>query len=210
MDWNLEDGDPFTAGQQVCRLQGPARAILSGERTGLNFLQTLSATATQARHYVDAVAGTGVVILDTRKTLPGLRQAQKYAVRCGGASNHRAGLYDAILVKENHIAAAGSIPSAVSVARERYPGVLLEVEVEDLQQLAQAAAAGADRALLDNFTLVQLRAAVQAWGGRIELEASGGIDLDTVRDIAQTGVNFISVGALTKHIRAIDFSMRYL
>ena len=210
MDWNLEDGDPFTAGQQVCRLQGPARAILSGERTGLNFLQTLSATATQARHYVDAVAGTGVVILDTRKTLPGLRQAQKYAVRCGGASNHRAGLYDAILVKENHIAAAGSIPTAVSVARERYPGVLLEVEVEDLQQLAQAAAAGADRALLDNFTLVQLRAAVQAWGGRIELEASGGIDLDTVRDIAQTGVNFISVGALTKHIRAIDFSMRYL
>jgi nicotinate-nucleotide pyrophosphorylase (carboxylating) len=208
--WQAADGDLLSAGQEICRLQGPARAILSGERTALNFLQTLSATATLARRYVEAVQGTGVQILDTRKTLPGLRTAQKYAVRCGGASNHRGGLYDAILVKENHIAAAGSISAAVGAARERYPGVLLEVEVETTAQLGEAVAAGADRALLDNFSLPRLRAAVQAWSGRIALEASGGVRLETVREIAETGVEFISSGELTKHIRAVDFSLRHL
>lgn len=209
IEWQLEDGDSVSAGAVVCRLRGPARAILSGERTGLNFLQTLSATATLARRYVDAVAGTGAVILDTRKTLPGLRLAQKYAVRCGGAQNHRIGLFDAILVKENHIAAAGSIRAAVADARERYPGVLLEVEVETLAQLTEATAAGADRALLDNFSLEELHQAVGQRGDRLRLEASGGINLDSVRRIAETGVDFISVGALTKHVRAVDFSMRF-
>lgn len=208
--WQAADGEWLSAGQEVCRLQGPARAILSGERTALNFLQTLSATATLARRYVEAVQGTGAQILDTRKTLPGLRNAQKYAVRCGGASNHRSGLYDAILVKENHIAAAGSISAAIGAARERYPGVLLEVEVEDCVQLEEAVDAGADRALLDNFSLPRLRAAVQAWSGHIALEASGGVSLETVRKIAETGVEYISSGELTKHIRAVDFSMRHL
>ncbi|NND44098.1 MAG: carboxylating nicotinate-nucleotide diphosphorylase [Xanthomonadales bacterium] len=209
IDWTLDDGERMSADAVVCTLRGPARAILSGERTGLNFLQTLSANATLARHYVDAVAGTGAIILDTRKTLPGLRHAQKYAVLCGGAHNHRIGLFDAILVKENHIAAAGSISAAVGNARERYPGILLEVEVEDRAQLAEAAAAGADRALLDNFPLEALRDAVDEFSPVLELEASGGVNLETVRAIAETGVNFISVGALTKHVRAVDFSMRF-
>lgn len=209
IEWLAKDGDALVADQAVCRLAGPARGMLSGERTALNFLQTLSATATQARRYVDAVAGTSAVILDTRKTLPGLRLAQKYAVRCGGATNHRIGLFDAILVKENHIGAAGSIAAAVSGARERHPGVLLEVEVENRDQLAEAIAAGVDRALLDNFSLPELRAAVLDAGGRIALEASGGVELETVREIAETGVDFISVGALTKHVQAVDFSMRF-
>jgi nicotinate-nucleotide pyrophosphorylase (carboxylating) len=208
--WQAGEAEIIRRDQEVCRLTGPARAILSGERTALNFLQTLSGTATQARRYVAAVAGTGAIILDTRKTLPGLRVAQKYAVRCGGARNHRIGLFDAILVKENHIAAAGSIAAAVRQALALYPGLLLEVEVETLEQLEQACQAGARRALLDNFKLKTLRAAVERYGGRIELEASGGIDLDSVRAVAETGVDFISTGALTKSVQATDFSMRFV
>jgi len=210
LTWAYRDGESIGSGQTVCDLGGPARTILSGERTALNFLQTLSATATKARRYHDAVRGTGAVILDTRKTLPGLRHAQKYAVRCGGASNHRTGLFDAIPVKENHIAAAGSITAAVHGAREAHPEVLLEVEVENLGQLAEAVAAGADRALLDNFPLAELRAAVREFAKQIAMEASGGISIETVRTVAETGVDFISVGALTKNVRAVDFSMRFL
>jgi nicotinate-nucleotide pyrophosphorylase (carboxylating) len=208
--WQAGEGDVVHHNQELCRLDGAARAILSGERTALNFLQTLSGTATQARRYVDAVAGTGALILDTRKTLPGLRLAQKYAVRCGGARNHRIGLYDAILVKENHISAAGSISAAVREAQQLFPGLLLEVEVETLEQLEEACRAGAQRALLDNFSLKSLRAAVGRYRGRIELEASGGIDLESVRAVAETGVDFISTGAITKSVRATDFSMRFV
>lgn len=214
VSWQAGEADNIHRDQEVCRLTGPARAILSGERTALNFLQTLSGTATQARRYVDAVAGTGTgtgaIILDTRKTLPGLRLAQKYAVRCGGARNHRIGLFDAILIKENHIAAAGSIAAAVRQALALYPGLLLEVEVETLEQLEQACQAGARRALLDNFNLKTLRAAVERYTGRIELEASGGIDLESVRAVAETGVDFISTGALTKSVQATDYSMRFI
>ena len=192
------------------RLHGPARAMLTGERTALNFLQTLSATATAARRYVDAVAGTGVRILDTRKTIPGLRSAQKYAVRCGGASNHRIGLFDAILIKENHIAAAGGIrPAADAAARA---GVLVEIEVENLEQLEAALGTSVSRILLDNFPLERLRAAVtlrDRLAPDIGLEASGGITLETVRAVAETGVDFISVGEITKDIDAIDLSMRF-
>lgn len=208
--WSAGDGDALGPGQEVCRLDGPARSILTGERTALNFLQTLSGTATRTRRYVDAVAGTGVVVLDTRKTLPGLRRAQKYAVLCGGGANHRIGLFDAILVKENHIAAAGSVTAAVQAARALHPGLLLEVEVETLAQLDEALAAGAQRALLDNFPLDRLREAVRRVGGRIGLEASGGIDLETIRAVAETGVDFISTGDLTKSVRAVDFSMRFI
>jgi nicotinate-nucleotide pyrophosphorylase (carboxylating) len=208
--WQAGEGDIIHRNQELCQLAGPARAILSGERTALNFLQTLSGTATQARRYVDAVAGTGAVILDTRKTLPGLRLAQKYAVRCGGARNHRIGLYDAILVKENHISAAGSIGAAVREARRLCPGLLLEVEVETLEQLEEACAAGARRVLLDNFSLKSLRTAVEGYRGRIELEASGGVDLESVRAVAETGVDFISTGAITKSVQATDFSMRFV
>jgi nicotinate-nucleotide pyrophosphorylase (carboxylating) len=210
VSWQAGEGDVIHRNQEVCRLAGPARAILSGERTALNFLQTLSATATQARRYVDAVAGTGAVILDTRKTLPGLRLAQKYAVRCGGARNHRCGLYDALLVKENHISAAGSISAAVREARRLYPDLLLEVEVETLEQLEEAFLAGARRALLDNFSLKSLSAAVERYRGRIELEASGGIDLESIRAVAETGVDFISSGSITKSVQATDFSMRFV
>jgi nicotinate-nucleotide pyrophosphorylase (carboxylating) len=204
------DGDAIRENQQVCELRGPARAILSGERTALNFLQTLSGTATRARRYVEAVSGTGCIILDTRKTLPGLRLAQKYAVRCGGARNHRVGLFDAILIKENHIAATGSISAAVRRALEQGQGLLLEVEVENLEQLEEALQAGAQRALLDNFSLTDLGIAVERYKGRIELEASGGITLESVRAIAASGVDFISVGAITKSVRATDFSMRFV
>jgi nicotinate-nucleotide pyrophosphorylase (carboxylating) len=197
-------------GQEICRLRGPARSILTGERTGLNFLQTLSATATRTRRYVDAVAGTGAVILDTRKTLPGLRRAQKYAVLCGGGANHRIGLFDAILVKENHISAAGSIAAAVRAAQANYPDLLLEVEVENLAQLDEAARAGAQRVLLDNFPPDLLREAVKRYKGTIGLEASGGIELDTIRQVAETGVDFISTGDITKSIKAVDFSMRFV
>jgi nicotinate-nucleotide pyrophosphorylase (carboxylating) len=210
IDWRSTDGDALGPDHELCRLCGPARAILTGERTALNFLQTLSGTATQTRRYVDAVAGTGAVILDTRKTLPGLRRAQKYAVLCGGGSNHRIGLFDAVLIKENHIAAAGSISLAVQRARQSHPGLLLEVEVETLDQLEEAVRAGAVRALLDNFTLERLREGVRRFKGRIELEASGGIDLQTVRGVAGTGVDFISTGDITKSVRAVDFSMRFV
>lgn len=214
--WAASDGGRVRAGEIVCHLEGPARALLTGERTALNFLQSLSATASVTRRYVEAVAGTGCRILDTRKTIPGLRLAQKYAVRCGGGVNHRIGLYDAILVKENHIAAAGSIAAAVAAARrlDRPDGpVMLEVEVENADELRQAMDAGADRILLDNFSLEQMRAAVDARNAHArsstELEASGNVSLETLLDIARTGVDFISVGALTKHLRAIDLSMRF-
>ncbi len=208
--WSAGDGGRLSPGATVCELQGPARPILSGERCALNFLQTLSGTATVAARYVDAVAGTGAVILDTRKTLPGLRLAQKYAVSCGGASNHRVGLYDAILIKENHIRAAGSIAAAMAAARAAAnPDVMIEVEVEDLDELDQALAAGARRVLLDNFAHAMLREAVERTAGAAALEASGGVNLETVRAIAETGVDFISVGQLTKDVRAVDYSMLF-
>ena len=204
------DGDTLEAGHEVCRLEGLARGILSGERTALNFLQTLSGTATRTRQYVDAVAGTGAIILDTRKTLPGMRVAQKYAVRCGGGSNHRMGLYDAVLIKENHIAAAGSISAALSEAKRLYPDLLLEVEAETLEQIEQSYRAGAQRVLLDNFSLELLNTAVDRYKGRISLEASGGITLQTVREIAETGVDFISTGEISKSVQSVDFSMRFV
>ena len=210
VDWFASDGEAISIDQEICCVSGNARGVLSGERTAINFLQTLSGTATQARRYVDAVEGTGVIILDTRKTLPGLRLAQKYAVRCGGARNHRVGLFDAILVKENHISAAGSISAAVKNALRLYPHLLLEVEVENLEQLEEAHAAGAQRALLDNFSNNQLRTAVERFRVKIGLEASGGISLDTIRETALTGVDFISVGDLTKSVKATDFSMRFV
>lgn len=210
IEWRVADGDRLDPGQAVCEVHGPARSVLTGERSALNFLQTLSATATATRRYVDAVAGTGATVLDTRKTLPGLRLAQKYAVQCGGGSNHRIGLFDAVLVKENHIAAAGSIRSAVREAQRLYPDLPLVVEVEDLDQLEEACEAGAHRALLDNFPLDRLREAVRRYKGRISLEASGGIELQNIRDVAETGVDFISIGSITKHVRAVDFSMRFV
>lgn len=208
--WDAGDGDRIQPDQALCVLHGPSRALLTGERTALNFLQALSGTATTARRYADAVEGTGARILDTRKTVPGLRLAQKYAVRCGGGHNHRMGLYDAILIKENHIMAAGSITNAVVAAQAQAPGVLIEVEVETLDELREALNAGAKRLLLDDFSLDQLREAVAITAGQAELEASGGITLDNVRSIAETGVDYISVGAITKHLRAIDLSMRFL
>ena len=208
ISWLKQDGDAIQAGQELCRLCGPTRALLTGERCALNFLQTLSATATATQRYIAAIAGTGAQILDTRKTIPGLRAAQKYAVRCGGGRNHRMGLYDAILIKENHIAAVGAIERAVSNARQLHPDLSIEVEVENLAQLPQALAACADIILLDNFTIDDLPAAVTMNAGRAKLEASGGITLDNVRAIASTGVDFISVGSLTKHIQAVDLSMR--
>lgn len=208
--WSARDGDELEPEQEVCRLEGPARPILSGERTALNFLQTLSATATLARRYANEVAGTGTIILDTRKTIPGLRLAQKYAVRCGGAENHRIGLFDAILIKENHIAAAGSVSAAIEAARRLHPNLHLEVEVETPEQLEEACRAGAQRALLDNFSLEALRTAVGGYKGKIGLEASGGISLETVKSIATTGVDYISSGDLTKNVRAIDYSMRFV
>jgi nicotinate-nucleotide pyrophosphorylase (carboxylating) len=207
--WSARDADRVRADQQLCALEGPARSLLTGERAALNFLQMLSATATVTRKYVDAVAGTKCRILDTRKTIPGLRVAQKYAVRCGGGTNHRIGLFDAILVKENHIAATGSIAGAVSEARRLNSKVLLEVEVENLTQLREALDARVDRVLLDNFSLAQMREAVKVTNGRTELEASGNVSLETLRAVAETGVDFISVGGLTKHVRAVDLSMRF-
>jgi nicotinate-nucleotide pyrophosphorylase (carboxylating) len=211
--WSARDGEQVRADQQLCTLEGPARSLLTGERSALNFLQMLSATATVTSRYVAAVAGTKCRILDTRKTIPGLRVAQKYAVRCGGGTNHRIGLFDAILVKENHIAAAGSIAGAVSEARRVAPQVLLEVEVENLTQLREALDARVDRILLDNFSLEQMREAVQITrqhaNARTELEASGNMSLENLRAVANTGVDFISVGSLTKHVKAIDLSMRF-
>ena len=207
--WEARDGDAVKRDQLLCRLEGPARGLLTGERTALNFLQTLSGTATAARRYAEAVKGTGATVLDTRKTLPGLRSAQKYAVACGGANNHRMGLYDGILVKENHIMAAGGITAAVRAARAGGAKVPVEVEVEDMQQLHEALDAGADILLLDNFDLAGMREAVRAAAGRAKLEASGGIDLTQIRAVAETGVDYVSIGALTKHVRAVDLSLRF-
>ncbi|MCW8922937.1 MAG: carboxylating nicotinate-nucleotide diphosphorylase [Gammaproteobacteria bacterium] len=209
IEWNFEDGDALEAGQAICSLSGSARTILTGERTGLNFLQTLSATATLSANYASAVVGTDAVVLDTRKTIPGLRLAQKYAVSCGGCQNHRIGLYDAILIKENHILACGSIENAIEEARIHNPEMPIEVEVENINELNQALAADANRVLLDNFTIEQLKEAVKICNGKIPLEASGNVTLDNIHDIALTGVNFISTGALTKDIKAIDLSMRF-
>jgi nicotinate-nucleotide pyrophosphorylase (carboxylating) len=209
--WHAADGERVAAQQVIFSIAGPARPVLTGERTALNFLQLLSATATAARRFVDAVAGTGCQILDTRKTLPGLRTAQKYAVRCGGARNHRMGLYDQVLIKENHIAAAGSLTGAIEAARRNATGVTVEVEVETLRELQEALNAHADIVMLDEFTLEDMRAAValnRAQGAAAKLEVSGSVALDTVRAIAETGVDFVSVGAITKNVRAIDLSMR--
>ena len=207
VDWYIGDGGRAETDDIICKLVGPARALLTGERTALNFLQTLSGTATLARRYADAVEGIPVRILDTRKTLPGLRVAQKYAVRAGGCHNHRVGLYDGILIKENHIAAAGSIGAAIQRVREENPGMPVEIEVENEAEVIAALDAAADRLLLDNFSLAELRQAVERVAGRASLEASGGVTLDNIRDIAVTGVDFISVGALTKDVKATDYSM---
>ena len=213
VEWHAADGDAVVPEQLLYRLSGPARSLLTGERTALNFVQALSGTATATRRYAQALAGLPCRVLDTRKTIPGLRTAQKYAVRCGGGTNHRMGLYDGILVKENHIMAAGSIAAAVAAARASGARVPVEVEVESLEELRQALDACADMALLDEFSLDNLRAAVAMNRahprGPMQLEASGGITFELLRPIAETGVDFISVGSLTKHVRAVDLSMRF-
>ncbi|MFL6621932.1 MAG: carboxylating nicotinate-nucleotide diphosphorylase [Sulfurifustis sp.] len=210
VSWDAADGAMVRAGDTLCHAEGPARGLLTAERTALNFLQLLSGTATAARRYADAVRGTRAVILDTRKTLPGLRLAQKYAVRCGGAQNHRIGLYDGILLKENHIAATGSITAAVRAARAGAPAdVFVEVEVENLAALREAIDAGAERILLDNFGLDDIRRAVAENAGRAKLEVSGGVTLANIRALAETGVDYISIGDITKNVRAIDLSMRF-
>lgn len=207
IEWRIEEGERVAENTVLCHLQGPARALLSGERTALNLLQTLSATATVSRTYADAVAGTGCKVLDTRKTLPGLRLAQKYAVSCGGCHNHRIGLFDAVLIKENHIIAAGSIEQAIRIARDT-TDLMVEVEVENMAEFERALAAKPDRIMLDNFSMQAMRDAVAINKGTVELEASGNIGLDNIRSIAETGVDYISIGALTKNIKAIDLSMR--
>lgn len=207
--WHSNDGDKISANSTLCQLHGSARVLLTGERTAMNFIQTLSATATLCRRYADSVKDLPVQLLDTRKTIPGYRHAQKYAVRCGGCYNHRIGLYDGILIKENHIEATGSINAAITLARRLHPTIAVEIEVENLIELEQALTAKADIILLDNFTLADLEKAVNINHDQAKLEASGGIDLDNVHEIAQTGVERISVGALTKDIKAIDLSMRF-
>lgn len=209
VSWQAGDGDPLVPNQCVAVIEGPARAVLTGERTALNFIQLLSGTATAARECAQAVKGTRTRILDTRKTLPGLRLAQKYAVRCGGCDNHRIGLYDAILIKDNHIAAAGSVTTAVIAARRLNPTLTLEVEVESLDQLEEAIEAGADVIMLDNFGAETLRDAVTLTGGRAKLEISGNVSPKEIRGLAETGVDYISLGALTKNLRAVDFSMEF-
>jgi nicotinate-nucleotide pyrophosphorylase (carboxylating) len=208
VEWLVAEGDRVSAGQTLCHVAGRARALVSAERSALNFLQTLSATATTTATYVEAIRGTRTRILDTRKTLPGLREAQKYAVRTGGGENHRMGLHDAILLKENHILAAGSLTSAVTLARKLHPAILLEVEVETFGELREALSAGVDRIMLDEFELEELVQAVAEVDGRVPLEVSGGVGIERVRAIAETGVDYISIGALTKHVQAIDLSMR--
>lgn len=210
IDWHARDGERVLPGQLLCSLRGNLRQLLTGERTALNYLQLLSGTATRARRYADAVAGLPVRILDTRKTLPGLRRQQKYAVVCGGCDNHRIGLFDAILIKENHISAAGSIRAAIESARRLAADASVEIEVESLDELSEALDAGVERVLLDNFGLPELRRAVELTAGRARLEASGGISRDRLRVIAETGVDDISVGGLTKHVDAVDLSMRLL
>ena len=208
LDWRIAEGDTVAAGTVVVTLAGRTRAIVSAERPALNFLQTLSATATATARYVAAVAGTRTRILDTRKTLPGLRLAQKYAVRAGGGMNHRIGLYDAVMLKENHIHAAGSIAAAASAARALHPALPLIIEVETLDELDQALATGCDRILVDDFSLDSLREAVKRADGRTPLEVSGGVTLERLAEIAACGVDFVSVGALTKHVQALDLSLR--
>jgi nicotinate-nucleotide pyrophosphorylase (carboxylating) len=214
VSWHAYDAEAIDADFVVCDLSGPARGLLTGERTALNFLQALSGTATATRALADILEGTATRVLDTRKTLPGLRLAQKYAVRCGGGENHRLGLYDAILIKENHIAAAGGIRKAVEAARKRSPRVPLEVEVENLDELVEALGTDADRIMLDDFAIADVERAVELrnthFGSRKELEVSGGVSADGLAAIAATGVDYVSVGALTKHVRAIDFSMRFV
>jgi nicotinate-nucleotide pyrophosphorylase (carboxylating) len=207
--WHASDGERITANSVVCEVSGPARGLLTAERSALNFLQTLSGTATLTRTYSDQIRHTRCKILDTRKTIPQLRVAQKYAVLCGGGSNHRIGLFDAFLIKENHLAASGGIANTVARAREMHPDKFVEVEVENLEQLQQAIDAGVERALLDNFSLADMKRAVELNHRRIELEASGNIEADKLLQIAASGVDFISIGALTKNLRAIDFSLRY-
>ena len=213
IDWSIGEGERVAAGTVLALLRGRSRALVSAERTALNFLQTLSGTATTTAAHVDAVRGTGTVVLDTRKTLPGLRLAQKYAVRAGGGANHRIGLYDAVMLKENHIRVAGTVAEAIARARAAQPGLPLIVEVETLDQLREALASGCDRILLDDFAADDRREAVRIaraapFHGRIPLEVSGGVDLDGLRAIAADGVDFVSIGALTKHVRAIDLSMK--
>lgn len=209
IEWEVEDGESVEAGQTLCSLSGNSRSLLTGERTALNFLQTLSATATVARQYADEVKDTHCKVLDTRKTIPGLRLAQKYAVSCGGCHNHRIGLFDAILIKENHIEAAGGIAKAVDEARFNSPDLTIEVEVENMDELQQALDASVDRIMLDNFDASQIKEAIKLTEQRAELEASGGITLKNIREYAETGVDFISIGALTKDIHSIDLSMRF-
>jgi nicotinate-nucleotide pyrophosphorylase (carboxylating) len=211
LTWRTTDGERILAERVIFEIEGPAPAILTGERTALNFLQLLSATATAARRFVDAIAGTGCTILDTRKTLPGLRTAQKYAVLCGGARNHRIGLYDMVLIKENHIAAAGSLSIAVAAARHTAPGLPVEVEVESLAEFEEALAARPDIVMLDEFSQADMRTAValnRSQASPVKIEASGSVSLETVRAIAETGVDYISVGGITKHVRAVDLSLR--
>ncbi|HED32844.1 MAG TPA: carboxylating nicotinate-nucleotide diphosphorylase [Gammaproteobacteria bacterium] len=209
VEWEVDDGEKIDAGQQLCTLSGSTRALLSGERTALNFLQTLSATASTAAEYAAAVSGTGTRVLDTRKTIPGLRIAQKYATSCGGCHNHRIGLYDAILIKENHILASGGIQEAVNAARINNPELMIEIEVESIEEMETAIMTKVERILLDNFNLGLLKQAVSLNNGQAELEASGNVTLENIRAIAETGVDYISTGALTKNIQALDLSMRF-
>ncbi|HLD16369.1 MAG TPA: carboxylating nicotinate-nucleotide diphosphorylase [Coxiellaceae bacterium] len=215
LQWHRRDGDTLAADQVIVTLKGPARALLTGERTALNWLQTLSGIATTTRAYVDRLKGTSTQLLDTRKTIPGLRDAEKYAVRIGGGHNHRMGLYDAFLIKENHIAAAGSITAAVKQAcalskKAEGPAPWLEVEVETLEQLQEALSARVERIMLDNFDLPRIYKAVQLTEGRAKLEVSGNVSLSTIRTVAETGVDYISVGALTKNVQAVDLSLRFI
>lgn len=209
IDWHFHDGDKLVANTIICTISGPSRSLLTAERTAMNFLQTLSATATLSNQYADQVTGLEVKVLDTRKTIPGFRLAQKYAVRCGGCHNHRIGLYDGILIKENHINAAGSIAAAIEQAKQLHPGIAIEVEVENFSELDQALDGQADIILLDNFNIPMLKQAVERNQNQALLEASGNVNLTTIRSIAETGVDRISVGALTKDIKAIDLSMRF-
>lgn len=208
IDWKFNDGDSVSANQIILKLNGPARSLLTGERTALNFLQTLSGTATVTHKYVELLKGTKTKLLDTRKTIPGLRLAQKYAVRCGGGYNHRIGLYDAFLIKENHLRAFGSITKVILTAKKSVPGKKVEIEVENLQQLQEAINAKVDIVLLDNFTLEQMQKAVEINRKQVKLEVSGNINLENIKDIANTGVDYISVGALTKNVTVIDLSMQ--
>lgn len=207
--WFFQDGDKVPANATLCRMEGKARSLLTAERSGLNFVQTLSGTATQTNHYVQMIAHTRCKVLDTRKTLPNLRNAQKYAVLCGGGSNHRIGLYDRVLIKENHIIAAGSITQAIEQARRLHPTIPVEVETESLKEVAEAIEAKADIIMVDDFSLADMREAVIFTNDRVPLEASGGVSRDTIVAIAETGVDFVSIGGITKHVRAIDLSMRF-